>query len=577
MSPSMAISNGQNAHRSNGHTNGTPNHPTSAAIPIIDPTAMRRPVDSVHVESEQTTYTDTHILATSVHENTLVDRTASGGYVLKPVKQTIQFKTERQVPTTGLMLVGWGGNNGTTLTATVLANKHNICWHTREGVQTPNYIGSLVRASTLRLGTDSQTGKDVHIPLSDMLPLVHPNDLVLGGWDISGLPLDQAMRRAKVMEWDLQQQLNPLMRQMVPLPSVYYPDFINANQEERADNVLPGTNKQAHLEQIRKDIRDFKAANNLDKVIVLWTANTERYSEIIPGVNDTARNLEHSVANDHEEVSPSTIFAMACIYEGVPYINGAPQNTFVPGCIELAEEYGGFIGGDDFKSGQTKIKSCLTEFLVNSGIKPLSIASYNHLGNNDGRNLSAPKTFRSKEISKSCVVDDMVEANHLLYKPLLEAPKGEKNIEDGGQVRKTEHPDHCVVIKYMPAVGDDKVALDEYYSELAMGGRNKIVISNTCQDSLLAIPLIIDLVLIAELLTRVQYRKLDGSLGQESNFQNLYPVLSLLSSMLKAPLVRPGTDVINGAARQRASVDHFLRALIGLQPLTEWEQAKLMA
>ncbi|KAA1115809.1 Myo-inositol-1-phosphate synthase [Puccinia graminis f. sp. tritici] len=250
---------------------------------------------------------DTHILATSVHENTLVTRTPSGGYVLKPAKQAIEFKTERQVPTTGLMLVGWGGNNGTTVTATILANKHNISWRTREGIQTPNYIGSIVRASTY-----AQTGKDVHIPLSDMLPMVHPNDLVLGGWDISGMPLDQAMRRAKVMEWDLQDQLNPLMSQMKPLPSVYYPDL------------------SAHLDQIRKDIRDFKAANKLDKVIVLWTANTERYSELIPGINDTARNLEQAVKNNHDEVSPSTIFAMACIYEGAPYINGAPQNTFVP-------------------------------------------------------------------------------------------------------------------------------------------------------------------------------------------------------------------------------------------------------
>lgn len=98
----------------------------------------------------------------------------------------------------------------------------------------------------------------------------------------------------------------------------------------------------------------------------------------------------------------------------------------------------------------------------------LRYANDNLQGNNDGRNLNAQKTFRSKEISKSSVVDDMVEANHLLYKPLLEAPKGEKLIAGGKQGRKTEHPDHCVVIKYMPAVGDDKVALDEYYSELAM-------------------------------------------------------------------------------------------------------------
>lgn len=77
----------------------------------------------------------------------------------------------------------------------------------------------------MRLGVDAETGKDVNIPFCDMLPMVHPNDLVLGGWDISGMPMDQAMRRAKVMEWDLQQQLHPLMSQMVPLPSIYYPDL----------------------------------------------------------------------------------------------------------------------------------------------------------------------------------------------------------------------------------------------------------------------------------------------------------------------------------------------------------------
>lgn len=202
------------------------------------------------------------------------------------------------------------------------------------------------------------------------------------------------------------------------------------SQGERADNVLAGEDKAAHLEQIRKDIREFKAANGLDKVIVLWTANTERYAEIIPGVNDTKENLLQAVKDSHAEVAPSTIFAIASILEGSPFINGAPQNTFVPGCIELAEHHKAFIAGDDFKSGQTKVKSVLAEFLVNAGIKPLSIAcefcslrysrapltavsptAYNHLGNNDGHNLSAPAQFRSKEISKSSVVDDMVEVS----------------------------------------------------------------------------------------------------------------------------------------------------------------------
>lgn len=177
------------------------------------------------------------------------------------------------------------------------------------------------------------------------------------------MPLDKAMRRAKVLEWDLQRQLAPQMADMKPLPSIYYPTFINANQSERADNLIPGEDKQAHLEHIRKDIREFKAQNGLDKVIVLWTANTERYSELIDGVNDTADNLLQAIKTSHAEVSPSTVFAVASILEGCPYINGAPQNTFVPGCIELAEKHKAFIGGDDFKSGQTKVKSVLADYL----------------------------------------------------------------------------------------------------------------------------------------------------------------------------------------------------------------------
>lgn len=214
-----------------------------------------------------------------------------------------------------------GGNNGSTLTASLLANKHNITWHTRDGVQTPNFYGSLVRASTVRLGEDSQTGKDVFVPLADVLPTVHPCDLVIGGWDISGLPLDAAMARAKVVDYDLQRQVAPLMVDMVPLPSVYYPDFIAANQQDRADNLMAGDNKQAHLEQIRKDIRDFKAKNGLDKVIVLWTANTERYAEI-GAHNDTAEHLLASIKSNHAEVSPSTLFAVASVLEDVPFVNG---------------------------------------------------------------------------------------------------------------------------------------------------------------------------------------------------------------------------------------------------------------
>ncbi len=135
------------------------------------------------------------------------------------------------------------------------------------------------------------------------------------------------------------------------------------------------------------------------------------------GLNDTADNLLASIARNEAEIAPSTLYAVACAQEGVPFVNGSPQNTFVPGMIDLAVRHNVLIGGDDFKSGQTKLKSVLVDFLVGAGIKPTSIVSYNHLGNNDGLNLSAPQTFRSKEISKSNVVDDMVASNPILYAP----------------------------------------------------------------------------------------------------------------------------------------------------------------
>lgn len=226
--------------------------------------------------------------------------------------------------------------------------------------------------------------------------MVNPTDVVVGGWDISGMNMAEAMERAQVLDWELQKQLIPYMKEMVPYPGIYDPSFIAANQAERADHVVKGS-KAEQIETIRGHIRDFKSRNGLDKVVVLWTANTERYAQVTTGLNDTAANLWAAVKRGEAEISPSTLYALACIEEGVPFINGSPQNTFVPGVIEHAIEKRVMIGGDDFKSGQTKMKSVLTDFLVGAGLKPVSIVSYNHLGNNDGRNLSAPQVRLCRE------------------------------------------------------------------------------------------------------------------------------------------------------------------------------------
>jgi myo-inositol-1-phosphate synthase len=492
-------------------------------------------VDSPNVE-----YTAENIVSrVDYHNQTVAVDEATRTVRVTPQTQSFDFKTERKVPRTGLMMVGWGGNNGTTVTAGVLANKHNVTWMTKSGEQKPNYWGSVTQASTVYMGT--MNGEAVHVPMKSLVPMVDMNDVVFGGWDISDRNLGDAMRDAEVLEWSLQEKLYDRMSLMKPLPAIYKLDFIAANQESRATNVLTGTNSEL-VEKIRSDIREFKAANELDKVIVLWTANTERFSEIREGLNDTEANLMRSIANDEEEVSPSTLMAVASVLEGAAYINGSPQNTFVPGLTEMAVRLNVMIGGDDFKSGQTKMKSVLVDFLIGAGIKPTSIVSYNHLGNNDGKNLQSPATFRSKEVSKSDVVNDMVESNNMLYAP-------------------DEHPDHCVVIKYVPAVGDSKRAMDEYTSRIFMNGVNTIVMHNTCEDSLLAAPLIMDLFILTELSQRISFRE-----SGATDFEHMHPVLSILSYLTKAPKVPDGTPVVNALFKQRDCLVNLLRACVGLQP-----------
>jgi len=489
-------------------------------------------------------YTSDAILANYEYTNTEVrpEEDAKDGTTLLvavPVTHRLKIRTERRVPKTGLMIVGLGGNNGTTVTAAIIANREKITWEDKAGLHQPDFLGSLTQASTVKLGM--MNDQEVYIPFNRMLPMVDPCDLVIGGWDISKMNLADAMHRAEVLPLDLQRRLRSRMESMIPLPSIYVKDFIAANQEERADNILTGT-RQEMLDTIRTNIRDFKIANGLDKVIIIWSATTERFCTLTAGVHDSAENLLKAIKADHSEVSPSTVFAVAAVLEGSSYVNGSPQNTNVPGVIELATAKGVYVGGDDFKSGQTKIKSVLVDFLVSAGLKPRCIVSYNHLGNNDGRNLSAPQQFRSKEISKASVIDDMVESNRLLY-------------------AAGETPDHCVVIKYVPFMKDSKRAMDEYTSQIFMGGYNTIVLHNTCEDSLLAAPLILDLAVITEMCERITIQP-EGA----TSFARFHSVLSLLSYMLKAPMVPEGAPVINALFKQREALINVFRACVGLPP-----------
>jgi len=229
----------------NGYSN---NHSTDTLASQKD--------DLFTVSSPDVAYTDEHIKSKYVYRTTSVTKTGNGNYVATPKETKYDFQVDRKVGRVGMMLVGWGGNNGTTVTAGIIANRRGLVWETREGKRAANYYGSVMMGSTVKLGTDESTAEEINVPFHSVLPMVHPNDLVIGGWDISGMGIADAMDRAQVLEPTLKSLVRKEMSYMKPLPSIYYPDFIAANQEDRADNVLPG--KKAcwqHVEQLRKDIR----------------------------------------------------------------------------------------------------------------------------------------------------------------------------------------------------------------------------------------------------------------------------------------------------------------------------------
>ena len=500
-------------------------------------------VDTKNIEKK-----DDEIISTYTYETSKIVSDKNGVSVV-PCTKKIQFKTNTKIPKLGVMIIGWGGNNGTTVTNGILANKLSLKWDTKRGEVKANYHGSLTQCSTTYLGQDDQ-GKTYVAPFKSLVPMVEPNDIVISGWDISKLNIYEATKRAKVLEPTMYNQLKDQTEKMIPLPAVFDLSFVAPNQESRADNVIEG-NKEKQLETVRQNIKDFKTKNNLDKVIILWNGNTERFCEVDPKIHGTAEALLNGIKNNEKEISPSIIYCMASILEHCPYINGSPQNTFVPGVVDLAEKEGVILMGDDMKTGQTKLKSVMADFLINSGLKLTAVASYNHLGNNDGLNLDYYKCFKSKEISKASVIDDIVGYNPILYP-------------------NQEHPDHLVVIKYVPSVGDSKRALDEYDSGIFCGGENIISIHNTCEDSLLAAPLIVDMIILMEAFSRIMVKD-----EKMEKFKHMACIHSVLSFLFKAPRTPNNSPVINSLFQQRACLENTLRACRGLPPLNhmhlEWK------
>jgi len=442
----------------------------------------------------------------------------------------------------GVLLVGLSGNNGSTFHACCIANKLNMKWETRVGSHASNFLGSLTQSVCIPVGFENNGRSTKFTNVNDVIELVRPDELVIGGWDISGYDLPSAMRRSGVLDTRLQRQVTDYVKESKlstkPFPSVYYPRFIASNQGERVDNILEGEHAcDEHLETIRADIAQFREMHHLDHVVVMWTATTERMMEVNESVHGSAESLLNSISNGHSEISPSLMFAVASVLENCTFLNGSPQNTLVPGLIDMATKMGVHVSGNDFKTGQTKLKSCLVDFFMASGFRLSSVVSYNHLGNNDGKNLSSEQQFMSKKSSKTGVIDNVLLQNPKLYHP--------KSL-----------PDHEVVIRYVPSARDDKKAIDEYIANICMDAQFSLNIQTTCPDSLLAVPIMLDLVLLSDWLDRLH---ISG--------KALPTVLTPLALFFKAPQEKDGHTPSNSFHHQLRALYQLMVRSVGLPPV----------
>jgi myo-inositol-1-phosphate synthase len=451
------------------------------------------------------------------------------------------FKTRLKPGKTGVMIVGLAGNNGSTLVGGILANKHNITWTNKRGEQTANYFGSYTQSSTVKLGTD-ESGNEFHVPMKCLVPLVQPQDIVFSGWDICNHDLARSMEESGVFDIDLQRKLTPYMKQINPLRGVVKGDFMSHTMESRINHIIPrNRTNQEYVAQLRLDIHYFRKKYDLENVIVLNQASTERYVNV-EQCHLSEVGILQAVQDNHAEISPSQMYAIAAILEGCHYINGSPQNTLVPGILELASRRGLFCAGDDICSGQTLQKTCLSAYLTARGMPMKYWASTNQLGNNDGLNLKGRKQFKSKEISKSGVLEDCIISNSVLY------PEDEKQV------------DHLVTIDYMPYVKDDKRAIDEIIALTFMGGEDRSVIHHVCPDSLLASSILIDAILLTEFATRISYMENET----DGTFQKLATELYQLSLLWKAPIFPKHIAVTNSFFKQVRILSNFLLATCGI-------------
>ncbi len=368
----------------------------------------------------------------------------------------------------GILVIGIGGANGTTMLAGILANRRNLKWYgpRGEGPMSANYNGCITQLNSR--GVHGGVGyKDRVQGLADV------SMAAIGGWDIRPTPLGQALLDGQILDYDLVKQVKEEMNNNYSVFKGYYdPRFIGSSQHETATHILKATSASEALKCIRADIRYFKFKNGVvGHTSVIWSASVEPNCEfcVEGGGLDTAIDLLKSIEMSEDErggpLPPSLIYATAAILEGCSFVNGGSQNTMCRGLEELSQQQlGTYCLGTDFKAGQTKFKTAAVEYLRTMGLQPKVIASSNHLGNNDMKNLATADAAR---MAKLRVKHDIFAA-------------WEEDI------------DHKVSVMYTPMINDEKRDFVEYTSLGFLSQHHTMVTYTRASDSVLCVPLMID-------------------------------------------------------------------------------------
>ncbi|MFD7709776.1 inositol-3-phosphate synthase [Streptomyces sp. NPDC059785] len=318
----------------------------------------------------------------------------------------------------------------------------------------------------LRLGACGQDG----LPLASRTDLVPYEELVFGGWDVSADDLAKAAHLHRVLEPAQIEAAAPSLQQLRPWPAVADSDYCRA---VTGANVVPCDGLRERTERIREDLRRFRDEQDLSQVVVVNLASTERLPDPAAPALASPEAFEAALDAGDEAIAPAMLYAYAALMEGMAYLNFTPSaGADVPALRLLAERQGVPIAGKDGKTGQTMVKTVLAPALRSRALRVEGWYSTNLLGNRDGRALEDPDSLASKTATKEKVLDSVL----------------------GYPVE-----DHKVRIEYYRPRGDEKEAWDNIDLVGFLGRRMQMKIDFLCRDSVLAAPLVLELIrLLAE-------------------------------------------------------------------------------